>query len=679
MRVFLETAAWQDNPLTALNDFLQRERAAEAAGQFNQMRFVGYLLDLGFDNATIITSDPFKRAVGGIPRGSFLILAPDNLEGLPPHFTLLRVGDVAPTPLSAQVQQTYFELHKRSMPELDIWTQSELQWGALKASVLGMFYPSPADPNAVAFSGDVNNVVSAHRYKVYSPNHRLLDLIVNSLVRNEHRFSIGNLRSTECQLPLQMQATAPELPVYVSARDFRGFRTAMFGKTRLGKSNVVKLLASAQIETTADSNNVGQLIFDINGEYANDNPQDGNRSLRSAYSDRCTVYALTRREATPSQPLRFNFYCEPSQAIPIMASFLLARPGLAQYTRSFLEVSLPASEDFQEMRVGDRVRAVRRIKMLWAILNRAGFPAPSPQTLTQVLRERYPLPRNAGVLDPGFRDELREAMYRSVTPANRQDTFELPPPPRTLGELQREFEVLQEFRSENPDSEHLLSGNDPLFEPDAAAMLEFLRPASGGGVRQIRELLNYHDPSAQDFVAEVIELLDQGRTVILDLGNATDALRKYFSDYLCRSVFSNQEDKFVNGRLGNHFVQLYFEEAHNLFPRDNKDLTGVYSRMAKEGAKFHIGLVYSTQSPSTISEELLAQTENFFVGHLSSQDETRALSRVQVLFDGLQTDIMRSRTPGFMRAVTFSHRFVVPVQAHRFEAMTENANQARNR
>jgi hypothetical protein len=53
----------------------------------------------------------------------------------------LRVLDAADTPLTGEVQQTYFELQKKSMPELDVFTQSELQWGALKTGVLGMFYP----------------------------------------------------------------------------------------------------------------------------------------------------------------------------------------------------------------------------------------------------------------------------------------------------------------------------------------------------------------------------------------------------------------------------------------------------------------------------------------------------------------------------------------------------------
>jgi len=81
-------------------------------------------------------------------------------------------------------------------------------------------------------------------------------------------------------------------------------------------------------------------------------------------------------------------------------------------------------------------------------------------------------------------------------------------------------------------------------------------------------------------------------------------------------------------------------------------------------------MVYSTQSPSTINKELLVQTENFFVGHLSSIDEAKALSRVQVSFVGIENDILRSRTPGYMRMLTMSHRFVIPVQTKRFEAVS---------
>ena len=123
----------------------------------------------------------------------------------------------------------------------------------------------------------------------------------------------------------------------------------------------------------------------------------------------------------------------------------------------------------------------------------------------------------------------------------------------------------------------------------------------------------------------------------------------------------------MNNNLGDKYIQLYFEEAHNLFPPQTKDNQDVYSRFAKEGAKFHIGMVYSTQSPSTISKELLVQTENFFVGHLASTDETKALTRTQIAFEGVEDDILRAKTPGYMRMLTMSHRFVIPVQANLYQ------------
>lgn len=659
---FFKDAEFQDNPLRVLMEFVKTEEANEAANLYERLRFVGYVLEIGFDSARIITSDPFKRAVGGIPRGSFLIMIPDNFQGMPPHFSLLRVKDVAATPLGMQVQQTYFELHKKSMPELDVWTQGELQWGALNTSVLGMFYPDPSDTNKLNFSGDVNTVVSAHRYRVYAPTDELLNLIVNGIVRNDMQSQIGMLRMTECQLPF---ANAPKanVPVKISIKDFMGFRTAMFGKTRLGKSNVVKLLADAVIKATESTKNIGQLIFDINGEYANDNPQDGNLSLRSANEKRCTVYSLISRANTPSKPLKLNFYEQPDSALPIIAGLLEEGRQAAQYVKSFSAVELPNIQNITTMQPGEKNRAVRKIQTFWAILHKAGFASNETRLKALGLTSAGTGPSN---FNPKFRKDLRDASW-SLAGANP-----IPDEPNSLATLTKELEVIAAFRQENPASQLLQStgSSGDLFDTDAGALLDFLKPKSGGGTNTLRPFLNYHDPNASDVVTEIVALLDKGQTVILDLGNATDKIRRYFSDLLSKQVFSNQESKFTSNNLSDSYIQLYFEEAHNLFPRDAKDLTDVYSRFAKEGAKFHIGMVYSTQSPSTISQELLAQTENFFVGHLSSQDEAKSLARVQVSYEGLEEDILHSRTPGYMRMLTFSHRFVIPIQAFKFEAIS---------
>ena len=328
------------------------------------------------------------------------------------------------------------------------------------------------------------------------------------------------------------------------------------------------------------------------------------------------------------------------------------------YVKSFSNVTMPSIEAIGGMPDADKTRPVRRVQLYWAILQKAGFQA--DERRLRGIGLAAPQAKN---FDPHFQDKVRQQVYQGVNGTSA------PAQPRSLNDLATEFETFANYIKEHGDSSLTSSSGKSLFEPDDLALLNFLSPLGGrAGPAILRAYLQYHAPNAGDFITDILKLLDEGKTVILDLGNATDELRRYFADMLSREVFSHQEEKFVANKLEDHFVQLYFEEAHNLFPVDDKDLTGVYARFAKQGAKFHIGMVYSTQSPSTINRELLAQTENFFVGHLSSQHEAQALGRLHIAFAGHEPDLLRTKTPGYMRMLTQSHRFVIPVQARKFAA-----------
>lgn len=656
LQELVENSNLQNNPIIKVKEFIDRQNDYKRIQAIDKWRFVGYVLDISYDGATIITNDTYKIAVGGIPRGSFLVLVPADFARTQPHFSLLRVKGVSPTPLSQQVQQTYFEMHKKSMPELDLWTQADLQWGALQCDVLGMFYGDPQKVDKLAFSGDVNNIVSAHRYEVYAPDEELLKLIINGTVREEYQENIGKLRTMECMFEMDRQES-DNIPVNISMKDFMGCRTAMFGKTRLGKSNVVKLIAQGMIDATKENKNVGQLIFDINGEYANDSDQD-NVSLRSANPTLCEVYALTPRTGTPSKLLKLNFYENPSACKDILGTFLSKEKRDSIYITNFSSVVLPTVEEMEEMDMGDKIRAIRRIQMYWSVLHEANFPV-NENRLKQ-LRWMY-AGSNVKALEPHYSEKIRKQVYGDNVPEQ----------PTSLEEISREFTAfIRYYRDSRAKDKNFVFVDDKkkeIFSKDDLSILNFLYPESGKGPVMLSKYKIYHSATAGDFVNEIMDYLDGGKTVILDLGNANDGIRQYFSDLLSRAVFTKQETEFVNNNLGNKYIQLYFEEAHNLFPPQTKDNQDVYSRFAKEGAKFHIGMVYSTQSPSTISKELLVQTENFFVGHLASSDETKALTRTQIAFAGVEEDILHTRTPGYMRMLTMSNRFVIPVQANLYK------------
>ena len=115
-------------------------------------------------------------------------------------------------------------------------------------------------------------------------------------------------------------------------------------------------------------------------------------------------------------------------------------------------------------------------------------------------------------------------------------------------------------------------------------------------------------------------------------------------------------------------VIVYAEEAHTLLPKSSEDdNTNIWARIAKEGAKFNIGMVYSTQEPSSIQTNILKNTENWFIAHLNNTDETNQLSKFND-FKDFANSILNVSEVGLIKMRTRSNYFTIPVQMNKFEA-----------
>src|SRR5207248_11736183 len=118
-------------------------------------------------------------------------------------------------------------------------------------------------------------------------------------------------------------------------------------------------------------------------------------------------------------------------------------------------------------------------------------------------------------------------------------------------------------------------------EDDLKSLMRFLtrKPdpgaqASEAGFRKLVRLRSLHTATIQkSYELEIVDLMRAGKIVVVDLSQGNPQIQRIYSDRLCSAIFRDSMDRFIKNEATN-FVQMYFEEAHNLFPKKNEaDLT----------------------------------------------------------------------------------------------------------
>lgn len=613
--------------------------------------FVGRPFYLDYDKALLLIADSWKMKVGGIPQGAFLLAFYENEKNVS-EALLLRALKPTKLPTENDVICSIIEYYKDNLKttgkesQLDDFTRYEFSFSGLECRILGTFYKD--NDNKIVFGADVENFYSAHNYSVYKPTDKVLEVIANlrdgdDVPGNETDIPIGVVRYSSS---LRFQKNLEYVSVYINPKDFLGKRTALFGMTRTGKSNTVKKIIQATVEISKKrKDKVGQIIFDVNGEYANPNLQDEGTAIFELFKNDVIRYSVLNKEGF--KVMKVNFYNDIEGGFELIKSHLADEGG--DYVTSLTAIDLSEPEDD-----GDPSKNTRydRIKAAYlCCLYQAGFKPPQKFKVyfksNKKLQEAIPEIEN---IDPS----------KGIT----------------LEEATNWFTTIWDNYKNNFFNDYRLEKNREWADEDLKALLIFLtrKKAPGGnasisGYRKLRNIIELHtDTLGKSFEVEIIEALRDGKIIIIDLSQGEPLTQKLYSERICNKIFKNSMGNFIQNK-SNNYIQFYFEEAHNLFPKkDDKDLNQIYNRIAKEGAKLNLGLIYATQEVSSISSNILKNTQNWFIAHLNNDDELRELKKYYDFSDFAESLIRFSASSdkGFVRMKTYSNPFVVPVQIDRF-------------
>ena len=669
---------------------------------------VGDLLSIDYTEATIIVHDAQRQNVGGLPMGCFLLATRLELDAKPAadaedtSLILLRVVRHAALPNRIDTENWRFAAALRSIDSDQQWdsdtksdqfTLNQLRHAGVRCSVLGTLrYSRIEDDWRLSFGADISNFYSGQGMKIYKPMGEALSEVVNFAkpTGGSHPLSgkpvaVGRVRYSSTEY--EVDESRSNVQVNLEPTDMLARRTALFGISRSGKSNTIKTLASAIFNLRridSETGRVGQLIFDLNGEYCNDNPQDEG-CLRNIDQNDVVTYGLFKHPHDPGRRLiKLNFFGEyigdwtDQEAVESALTLLIAGKTMidehlhlssdSQYIRNFIVTSMGVPT--ASWGKGDQVRYRRNITVYRAILAAASFELPSQLSVADI----------RGL----FSNELITAMNQTGEQNFVNTAKALTKPSLSWSEFHSALNNLQQFvlgKGQNQghnnfktfNKDYEIQRGKPWNDDTLNGLLSILKWA--GGTSKIRELKDRHNPDIDnDYSTEIVDELVSGKLVIVDQSIGAPEEIEQTSARMMWTLFNRQKEKFTaperNDRgdiLSPPDVIVYVEEAHNLLPSQNAKLDSIWARIAKEGSKFRIGLVYSTQEPSSILSNILKNTENWFVAHLNNQDEMREL-RKYYDFDLFAEQILKVPDTGFVRMRCLSNPYIVPVQINQFTA-----------
>jgi hypothetical protein len=626
------------------------------AGLLQKQQFVGWLGAADFTRALVLTSDVWKVQAKGVPHNCFLLAAAEGqaLE----EILLLRVAGSAETPAEPELQAKLEKLKARAPAGGGDLTVEEFQFGLLNCRVLGTFY---LQEGRLRLGSDVENYAQAAGLAVYRPEGAALEAIVNYLsparsaaaaeearrlgLQGElPRFPIGTVRYASTER-LHRGERAARAVFHLNAVDFLARRTAVFGMTRTGKSNTVKKLVAVVKHTSDDFKlKIGQIIYDLNGEYANANQQDKG-SLAEVFPGDTVRY---RMMPTPGFELILNnFFKQIAEGHSTLRGLLEASkvPRSADL-EAFLTMDFvaPNREDCSSDYEFQRQTAMHQLKLgaYQAMLARAGYELPPDFKITFEV-------------NPGIRNKVNPA----VDPANGLSATQ----------AYEWFNLVRQIQDE------LITAKGASWvEPDTNVLINLLlqKNDQGGyipGFRLLQPFKDYHAPNRRtDVCDEIYQHLLNGKIVILDLSVGDPVQRERLSKRIARHIFRSSMAAFNAGQHPPHVV-IYVEEAHNLIGR-HEALTEIWPTIAKEGAKARIAVVYATQEVSSIHPNILSNTENIIVSHLNNHNEISELAKYYDFGDFAES-LIRVQDVGFARVKTLSNPFVIPVQIDKFDPEKE--------
>jgi hypothetical protein len=189
-----------------------------------------------------------------------------------------------------------------------------------------------------------------------------------------------------------------------------------------------------------------------------------------------------------------------------------------------------------------------------------------------------------------------------------------------------------------------------------------------------RVVSELHDPGSQ-MLTQLTSALQDGKLCIVDISKMRGSSGLALSGIILRHIFSHNQEQFTLASPEPIPTIAVIEEAQSVIGGTGAG-ESAYEEWIKEGRKYNLGAVMVTQQPGAIPGELLSQGDSWFIFHLLSQGDLRAVKAANSHFsDDLLSSLLNEPLPGngvFWSSVSgrvdrAGNAYPIPVRVASFE------------
>ncbi|MFA5299129.1 MAG: DUF87 domain-containing protein [Lutibacter sp.] len=516
-----------------------------------------------------------------------------------------------------------------------------------------------------------------------------LDIIfkTNKTFENDCKYVIDCKGKDDCtlkqytSLPIGKSSIFPDYEVKIDIDKFFGSHSAVLGNTGSGKScTIASMLQTLYKLKEYSATGSTFIFFDVNGEYrqAFGNLSENNENIRV---NNFTIDEILETEKRQEQVKKFIlphwFLNIDEWALLLQASERTQLPML----RNALALAVLFSKDEDIDNIKNHILAT---------------------CITQILRDE--------TSSPSKKDRIKSILQKFNTPqinlsikcSNSQFHNGVASVSSTIenclfihfGEM-KGIKFLHDYLEQRTDdgSYKFLSDNFslPSYQPNQKFSFSKLEEAldiailfeESYGNRQIRDYCsslitrfksvkdrddfnfltkNDSDIDYSDFINQFIGVnknIKESQIATIDLNSANDEAVEVVSCVLSRMIF----EKLRKAKDRNKFpVNLVLEEAHRYISTESGKVFGdankIFERIAKEGRKYGMFLLISSQRPSELSRTVLSQCSNFIVHRIQNPED---LSHIRQITPHISETILK-RLPSIptQHALIFGHAVNLP-------------------